>query len=283
MLNYKLLINDILTYGDKTQDRTGVGTLSKFGTTMRWNLQDGFPAVTTKRLAWKAVVSELLWFMSGSTNVEELRDRLVTDERPFPKTIWDDNYENQGKALGYTDGELGPVYGAQWRGTTNGIDQLENVIMGLQNDLENGTRGRRHLVNAWNVADLDKMTLPPCHMMFQFYLNSKNELSLQWYQRSVDVFLGLPFNIASYALLTHIVANIIGAEVGELIFVGGDTHIYTNHVDACNELLHNSPRELPTLVMPKYRSLQPYIAADIDQFKLEGYNPHATIKAPMAI
>lgn len=281
MINYHLLMSDILLTGESTKDRTGVGTKSVFGRMLRWDLSKGFPAITTKKLAWRAVVGELLWFIEGSTNVNRLRE--ITHGPGTDKlTIWDDNYFNQAKALGYTGGNLGPVYGKQWR-DFNGIDQLANVIEALKKDLRTGARGRRHIVSAWNAADLDEMALPPCHLLYQFRIDGDGRLSCMWTQRSVDVFLGLAFNIASYALLTHIVADIIGAKVGELVFSGADCHIYNNHVDQVQEQLSRAEFALPTLKMPIISSLEDLQKLSVNDFVLENYQSHGTIKAPMAV
>lgn len=276
MKQYLELMKSVMVFGNEKDDRTNVGTLSKFGTMMRFDLSKGFPAVTTKRLAWRAVVGELLWFLRGSTNVEVLRE-ITYGKGSTKRTIWDDNFENQGKALGYEDGYLGPVYGKQWR-NFGGVDQVSKLI----HDLKNIPDSRRHIVCAWNPTELDKMALPPCHVLYQLDVYD-GKLSLMWYQRSVDIFLGLPFNIASYALLTHILADICGLEVGELIFMGGDTHIYSNHVEQCKEQMNRVPRKLPTLQMPKISDLSELYTLSVDDFKLIDYNPCATIKAPMAV
>lgn len=281
MINYHLLLSDILLKGESTKDRTGVGTKSVFGRMLRWDLSKGFPAVTTKKLAWKAVVGELLWFIEGSTNVNRLRE-ITHGPGTDKSTIWDDNYFNQAKALGYVGGNLGPVYGKQWR-DFNGIDQLANVIEALKKDLRTGARGRRHIVSAWNAADLDEMALPPCHLLYQFRIDGEGKLSCMWTQRSVDAFLGLPFNIASYALLTHIVADIIGAKVGELVFSGADCHIYNNHVDQVQEQLSRAEFAPPTLKMPIISSLEHLQRLSVSDFVLENYQSHGTIKAPMAV
>ncbi len=274
-------MSDILQLGESVDDRTGVGTLSLFGQQYRFDLRRGFPAVTTKKLAFKAMKAELAWFLSGSTNVEELRD-LTHGVGSDKFTIWDGNYENQAVALGYENGELGPVYGKQWR-NFGGVDQIAEVVANLKRDLETGSRSRRHIVSAWNPAELAEMALPPCHCFFQFHLNNKNELSLQWYQRSVDVFLGLPFNIGSYALLTHVVAQIIGATVGDLVFTGGDCHIYKNHIEQCKEQLSRPCKELPTLELPNFSSIEEFVCCNLDDVRLINYDPHPAIKAPMAV
>jgi len=183
MHNYHKLLETILAHGETTRDRTGVGTIAIFGAQMRWDLRKGFPAVSSKKLAWKAVVAELLWFLRGETNVEVLRC-LTHGKGSNKRTIWDANYENQGVALGYSNGELGPVYGKQWR-DFGGVDQIAQLVVNLRNDIKEGTRGRRHIVSAWNPVDLPNMALPPCHYAFQCSLNSKNELSLMWNQRSI--------------------------------------------------------------------------------------------------
>lgn len=283
MKNYNDLIQEVLSHGDKFEDRTGVGILGLFGHTLRWDLSKGFPAVTSKKLAWKSVVSELLWFLEGSTNVQRLSELL--HGHPDGKTIWTDNYEKQGKDLGYENGELGPVYGAQWR-DFNGVDQINKLISTLKSDLESGKHTRRHLVSAWNVSELPKMALPPCHWSFQCYLDKDNRLSLLWNQRSVDLFLGLPFNIASYALLTHMLAKLLGVGVGELIFNGGDCHIYTTHIEACKTMLSNPVYDLPELEMPDIdeTDLDEYLKkVKVSDFKLLNYEHAGTIKAPMAV
>ena len=281
MKNLQRLYRHILSTGNLIEDdRTGVGTLSIFGTQLRWDLSEGFPAVTTKKLAWKAVVGELLWFLSGSTNLMDLK--ISTHGNLEQRTIWDDNYNHQAKALGYEGGYLGPIYGKQWR-DFGGVDQIEILIKSIRAQKEAGTHNRRLLVSAWNPVDLPKMALPPCHYSFQLYLHN-NKLSLLWNQRSVDAFLGLSFNIASYALLLHILANITDCEVGELIFNGGDTHIYLNHLDQVGEQIARDPRPLPTLILPKHDSLSKYLYhTTTKDYILEGYDPHPTIKAPMAI
>lgn len=283
MENYNLLVKEVLNSGTTFKDRTNVGTIGSFGHNLRWDLSEGFPAVTSKKLAWKSVVSELLWFLEGSTNVKRLSMLLHGNEDG--RTIWTDNYENQAKALGYKDGELGPVYGAQWR-DFNGKDQISDLIESLKKDIETGIHTRRHIVSAWNPGDLDKMALPPCHWSFQCYLDNDQRLSLLWNQRSVDLFLGLPFNIASYALLTHIIADILKIKVGELIFNGGDCHIYLNHVDACKQMLNNDVYDSPSIEMPNTNAenIDQYLKQiSVSDFRLINYNHSGTIKAPMAI
>lgn len=298
MKQYLDLLRHVLENGSERSDRTGTGTIGVFGYQMRFNLKEGFPAVTTKKLAWKAMTSELLWFLEGSTNERRLAEILYGKPRSElvgKRTIWTDNAEKQGTALGYTDGELGPVYGSQWRkwrhnfefgwdcensgGTEfwDEVDQIKNLIDGLKND----PFGRRHILTAWNVGEIDQMALPPCHCFSQFYVNSNNELSCQLYQRSADVFLGVPFNIASYALLTHMLAQVCGLKVGEFVWSGGDVHIYSNHVDQVKEQLTRVPDTLPVLWMD--HTITDIDSFKMDSFRLEHYYPQETIKAPMAI
>ncbi|AEO97156.1 dTMP (thymidylate) synthase [Salmonella phage vB_SenM-AKM_NP4] len=286
MKQYQELIQHIFDEGYETDDRTGTGTIAVFGTQLRFDLQEGFPAVTTKKLAWKACIAELLWFLSGSTNVDDLRE-IQHGSRTEGKTVWDDNYENQAVSMGYTDGELGPVYGKQWRDFM-GVDQLKLVI----DRIKEMPADRRQIVTAWNPLELSKMALPPCHYAFQF--NVRNGfLDLMWSQRSVDVFLGLPFNIASYAALIHIVAKMTGLKPGHLVFTGGNTHIYLNHVEQCKEVLRRKPKELCELKinfpegfedwdteMQLYWVCTHMTPAD---FVLDGYESHPTIKGKMAV
>ncbi|BBC14574.1 hypothetical protein [Escherichia phage PP01] len=286
MKQYQDLIKDIFENGYETDDRTGTGTIALFGTKLRWDLTKGFPAVTTKKLAWKACIAELLWFLSGSTNVNDLR-LIQHDSLIQGKTVWDENYENQAKDLGYHSGELGPIYGKQWR-DFGGVDQIIEVvdrIKKLPND-------RRQIVSAWNPAELKYMALPPCHMFYQFNVRN-GYLDLQWYQRSVDVFLGLPFNIASYATLVHIVAKMCNLIPGDLIFSGGNTHIYMNHVEQCKEILRREPKELCELVISglpyKFRylstkeQLKYVLKLRPKDFVLNNYVSHPPIKGKMAV
>lgn len=310
MKNYNELLKLILDNGIESTDRTGVGTLSLIGQQLRYDLSEGFPAVTTKRLAWKSVLSELLWFIEGSHDERRLCEILHGTRDWSKRTIWTDNYENQGVSLGYSNGELGPVYGKQWRDwkdhivlqayddhseyenngyveiafdTYQGIkvferstDQLQVLIDGLKNNPDS----RRHIMNAWNVGELDKMALPPCHTLSQFFVKN-GKLSCHLYQRSADLFLGVPFNIASYSLLTHMLAQVCNLEVGEFIWTGGDVHIYKNHVQAVQEQLSRDERALPTLWIDE--NITDIEQFTMDSFKLEGYDPHPTIKAPMAV
>ncbi|AUV63092.1 dTMP thymidylate synthase [Shigella phage Sf24] len=286
MKQYQDLIKDIFENGYETDDRTGTGTIALFGTKLRWDLTKGFPAVTTKKLAWNACIAELLWFISGSTNVNDLRLR-THGSLIQGKTIWDDNYENQAKDLGYHSGELGPIYGKQWR-DFGGVDQLVETI----DRIKKLPTDRRQIVSAWNPAEINQMALPPCHMFYQFNVRN-GYLDLQWYQRSVDVFLGLPFNIASYAALTHIVAKMCNLIPGDLIFSGGNTHIYMNHTAQCKEILRREPKELCELKIDwpiefgncdtetQLYWLTEYMKPK--DFILENYESHPVIKGKMAI
>lgn len=261
---YLNLMSTILEKGIEKSDRTGTGTLSIFGHQMRFDLNDGFPLVTTKKIYTRGVFGELIWFLRGDTNVRWLQERNIR--------IWDEWADEHG--------ELGPVYGAQWRSwpTPDGehIDQIKAVIETLRRDPDS----RRIIVNAWNVADLHKMALTPCHALFQFYV-ADGKLSCQLYQRSCDVFLGVPFNIASYAALTHMVAQVVGLDVGEFIWTGGDTHLYLNHLEQAREQLTREPRPLPTLWLnPEISDIDEF---DIDDFRVDHYDPHPAIKAPISV
>lgn len=287
---YLGLLEDVLLNGKVREDRTGTGTISMFGTQARYNLQDGFPAVTTKRLAWKSVVSELLWFLEGSTDERRLAELLFEksrEELKDKKTIWTDNADNQGKSLGYTNTDLikhlGPVYGAQWRSfgsidSGSGIDQISKIIQQIKGEPDS----RRIILSAWNPLELDDMALPPCHVLAQFYV-CDGELSCHLYQRSADLFLGVPFNIASYALLTHILAQICGLKVGDFIHSIGDAHIYLNHVEQVKEQISRTPGKLPTLKLPEFSTLEELLECKTSDFILEDYSPQSAIKALMAI
>lgn len=264
MRAYLDLLNHIMTHGTEKSDRTGTGTRSIFGHQMRFDLQKGFPLVTTKKVHTRSIIVELLWFLRGDTNIQFLHDHNVS--------IWDEWADKNG--------DLGPVYGKQWRSwaTPNGesIDQLARVIQ----DIRENPDSRRHIISAWNVADIDKMALPPCHAFFQFYV-ANGKLSCQSYQRSADMFLGVPFNIASYALLTHIIAAQCDLNVGEFIWTGGDCHIYNNHVDQVQEQLKRDPLPLPTLhIKRKPASVAEY---NLDDFEIVNYQSHPGIKAPIAV
>ena len=288
MKQYLELLDYILQHGEDRGDRTGTGVISSFGHQIRFNLEDGFPAVTTKSLAWKGVVSELLWFLEGSYDERRLaeirfqKDRSkLTDLSKF-STIWTDNADNQGVELGYENNEvtkkLGPVYGVQWR-NWGGVDQIKKLI----NDLQSNPNGRRHILSAWNVEKIDSMALPPCHVMSQFYISKSGRLSCQMYQRSADMFLGVPFNIASYALLQSILANILNLIPGEFVHTFGDAHIYKNSIDQVKEQLNREPKKLPKLTMPNLNSIDELKNYSVDDFVLDGYESHPALKAPMAI
>ena len=275
MKQYNQALEHILENGKQKTDRTGIGTISVFGHQMRFDLRTGFPAVTTKRLAWKSVVSELLWFIEGSGDERRLAEILHGTRDIEKKTIWTANAEaDYWKPKAKFEGDLGRVYGVQWR-DFGGVDQLQNLIDGIKKD----PSGRRHILSAWNPAELDQMALPPCHVMSQFDVTD-GYLSCQLYQRSCDMFLGVPFNIASYSLLTHIIARECGLKVGDFVWTGGDCHIYTNHMDAVKEQLSRDPRALPTLYMTVNKKFNEYTMED---FALENYNPHPAIKAEMAV
>ena len=287
MRAYLDLLEYILENGEVRNDRTNTGTISSFGHQLKFDLSDGFPAVTTKSLAWKGVVSELLWFLEGSSDERRLAEIRYNKPRSELKdlskfsTIWTDNADNQGKELGYinTDSikELGPVYGVQWR-NWSGTDQIKKLI----NDLKDNPDGRRHILSAWNVNELDKMALPPCHVMSQYYI-SNGTISCHMYQRSADMFLGVPFNIASYALLLSILGNILDLKPKYFVHSFGDAHIYSNSIEQVKEQLSREPLPLPKLKMPNMSSIDEIKDLSIEDFKLEGYEHHPPIKAKMAI
>ncbi|PWK28600.1 thymidylate synthase [Arcicella aurantiaca] len=264
MQQYQALLKHILETGTQKTDRTGTGTTSVFGYQMRFNLNDGFPMVTTKKVHLKSIIHELLWFINGDTNIKYLKDNGVG--------IWDE-WANE-------NGDLGPVYGKQWRSWTTPdgkvIDQLKEVIETLKKSPDS----RRIIVSAWNVGELSQMALMPCHALFQFYV-ADNKLSCQLYQRSADVFLGVPFNIASYALLTMMIAQVCDLELGDFIWTGGDTHIYSNHYEQVNTQLAREPRPLPTMkINPAVKDI---FSFKYEDFTLENYNPYPGIKAPVAV
>ena len=284
MKTYLNAVVNIVANGKLKGDRTGTGTIGVFGYQMHFDLEKGFPAVTTKTLAWKSVVSELLWLLEGSTDerrLAELRYGLPRDELVDKTTIWTANADAQGVALGYentdTVKELGPVYGEQWR-DCNGVDQIAQIIEQIKTDPDS----RRIILNAWNVGEIDKMALPPCHALAQFYVVD-GKLSCQLYQRSADMFLGVPFNIASYSLLTHMLASITGLKVGEFVWTGGDCHIYQNHMPQVLQQLSRKPAKSPVLVMPEFASLEEVLNSSIEDYVLENYAPLPTIKAEMAV
>lgn len=263
MQQYLNLLSEILDKGNIKQDRTGTGTKGIFGYQMRFDLSKGFPLLTTKKLHTKSIFYELLWFLKGDTNIKYLHDNKVT--------IWDEWADSNG--------DLGPIYGHQWRhwDTENGyIDQIANII----NEIKTNPTSRRLIVNAWNVAQIDKMALPPCHCMFQFYV-ANNKLSLQLYQRSADVFLGVPFNIASYALLLSMVAQVTGLECGDFVHTLGDAHLYLNHLEQAKLQLTRTPYPLPTLLLnPSVKDINDFTFEDI---KIENYQSHPHIKADISV
>jgi thymidylate synthase len=295
MREYHDALKEVLDRGQDRTDRTGVGTRSLFGLQTRYNIRGHFPAVTTKRLAWKAVVSELLWFIEGSGDERRLAEILHGTRDPEKKTIWTANAEADYWAPNAQyEGDLGRVYGVQWRnwrtfaplstpedqlltGTWNHIDQLENLINGIIKD----PFGRRHILSAWNPGELDQMALPPCHVFSQFYVSNDGELSCQMYQRSADMFLGVPFNIASYSLLTYMLAQVCNLTPGTFVHTIGDAHIYLNHLDAVREQLSRVPLTLPVLRLdPTIGNINKFTMDDIF---LENYESHPPIKAPMAV
>ncbi|WP_216379232.1 thymidylate synthase [Arcanobacterium phocae] len=261
---YEDLLADVLANGTRKSDRTGTGTISVFGRQLRFNLAEGFPRITTKFVAMKPIKGELLWFLRGDTNISWLHEHGIT--------IWDEWADE--------DGDLGPVYGYQWRSwpTPDGshIDQISQVI----DQLRNTPDSRRMIVSAWNVSDLDNMALQPCHAFFQFYV-ADGKLSCQLYQRSADLFLGVPFNIASYALLTHMVAQQVGLEVGDFVWTGGDCHIYVNHLDQVREQISREPYPFPTLELRKAPDIFSYTMDDISA--ANGYQHHPALSAPVAV
>ncbi len=264
MQQYLDLMQHVKTQGVKKEDRTGTGTLSVFGYQMRFNLQDGFPAMTTKKLHFKSIIHELLWFLNGETNIQYLKDNGVS--------IWDEWADDNG--------DLGPVYGAQWRTwkTIEGktVDQISNVIEQIKNNPDS----RRLIVSAWNVGELDQMALMPCHAFFQFYV-ADGKLSCQLYQRSADIFLGVPFNIASYALLTMMIAQVCGLKLGDLVHTLGDAHIYLNHMGQVDEQLSRQPLALPVMKINSEVNL--IFDFKYDDFELQNYESHPSIKAPIAV
>lgn len=292
MKQYHDALEYILNTGEDVSDRTGVGTRSVFGYQMRFNLQHGFPAVTTKRLAWRAVVGELLWFLEGSTDERRLAE--ITYEKPRAElvdrnTIWTANADAQGAALGYINTpqmkNLGPVYGHQWRHfDAFGEDVYDKTdqIAWLVNEIKTNSDSRRLIVSAWNPNQISKMALPPCHTLAQFRVMN-GRLSCQLYQRSADMFLGVPFNIASYSLLTHMLAQITNLDVGEFVWTGGDCHVYSNHFEQVNEQLTRKPAALPRLHMPVFNTLEELLQTKTSDYKLIGYDPMPSISAPMAV
>ena len=264
MQQYLDLMRHVLEHSHDKSDRTGTGTRSVFGWQMRFDLARGFPALTTKKLHLKSIIHELLWFLQGDTNIAYLKENGVR--------IWDEWADENG--------DLGPVYGKQWRRWETPDGRLIDQIAQLVHNLKHNPDSRRHIVSAWNPGDVDNMALPPCHCLFQFYV-ADGKLSCQLYQRSADIFLGVPFNIASYALLTMMLAQVCGYQPGDFVWTGGDCHLYLNHLEQAELQLSREPRPLPTMrINPEVKDL---FAFTIDDFVLEGYDPHPHIKAPVAV
>ena len=292
MKQYLDALQQIVVNGEDVSDRTGVGTRSIFGYQMYFNLEDGFPAVTTKKLAWRSIVGELLWFLEGSTDERRLAELTFEKDRAElidKKTIWTANADSQGVALGYTNTELikqlGPVYGHQWRhfnAHEDGFDAKADQIIWLINEIKTNPDSRRLVLSAWNPNQIKEMALPPCHTLAQFRVMN-GRLSCQLYQRSADMFLGVPFNIASYSLLTYMLAQICDLKVGRFVWTGGDCHIYKNHSEQVKEQLQRKPHDLPDLIMPEFINITELLATSPSDYKLINYNPMDSIKAPMAV
>lgn len=287
MQKYHDLLKNVLENGSTRINRTDVSTLSLFGAQTRYDLQDGFPLLTTKKVNFNAIVHELLWFISGDTNIKYLVDNNVNIWNEWPYEIFKKSKDYQGESLkdfvlkirsdnsfAKNHGNLGPVYGKQWR-DFNGIDQLK----WLMNEIQNNPNSRRLIISAWNPVEIDKMLLPPCHTLFQFYVID-NKLSCQLYQRSADLFLGVPFNIASYALLTHLIADVAGLEVGDFVHTIGDCHIYENHIDQVNLQLTRKPKKLPKLHIKHKTSIFDF---GFDDICISDYEPDDYIKADVAV
>lgn len=270
MKAYHDLLRDVLEHGESRPDRTGTGTLAVFGRQVRFDLREGFPCLTTKKLHLRSIIHELLWFLQGSTNIAYLKENGVT--------IWDEWADENG--------DLGPVYGKQWRSWQCADGRVVDQITQLVDNLRHKPDSRRHIVSAWNVADVDDMALPPCHCLFQFFVHAPNAdgvrgLSCQLYQRSADLFLGVPFNIASYALLTMMIAQVCGYEAREFVHTFGDLHLYQNHLDQTRLQLTREPRALPSMwIDPTIRELSDF---RFEHFRLDHYDPHPAIKAPISV
>ena len=289
MRQYLQFLNHILTNGTKKSDRTGTGTISTFGYQMRFDLQEGFPLLTTKKVYFKAILGELLWFIKGNTNIKELVDQNIKIWNEWPYETYKKSNEYKGEALQeFIDkikndnkfaekwGDLGPVYGKQWR-NFNGVDQLAK----LEYSLKNNPFSRRHIISAWNPAEVDNMALPPCHSFMQFYVSPDKKLSCQLYQRSADLFLGVPFNIASYALLTIMLAKVCGYGLGDFVHTFGDLHIYNNHVEQINKQLERTPRSLPKILIKKdAKTITDFVYED---FELVDYDPYPPIKGAVSV
>ena len=301
MKEYKQALEYILANGRDKSDRTGVGTRSVFGYQMRFDLSNGFPATTTKKLAWRAVVSELLWFLEGSGDERRLAEILYGTRDSSKNTIWTANAQaDYWQAKAKFQGDLGRVYGVQWRhwqkyktvqefgpsfytgdrvaADRTEVDQVTALIEGIKRD----PTSRRHIISAWNPGELDQMALPPCHILSQFDVTD-GKLSCQMYQRSCDFGLGIPFNIASYSLLTHMLAQICNLKVGDFVWTGGDCHIYQNHIEQIKEQLTRTPFPAPKLIMPEFKNLEELLNTTPNDYMLEGYNHHPPIKMPMAV
>jgi thymidylate synthase len=277
MKQYLDALKFVLENGKVREDRTGTGTIGIFGMQSRYDLSLGFPAVTTKKLAFRACLGELLWFLEGSSDERRLAEITHGTRSASKKTIWTDNAMSKyWLPNAQFIGDLGRVYGVQWR-DFGGVDQVVELV----NNIKRDPYGRRHILTAWNPGQLDQMALPPCHCFAQFYVSADGKLSCQMYQRSCDMFLGVPFNIASYSLLTHMIAQVCGLEAGEFVHVLGDAHIYLNHVEQVKEQLAREPLPLPTLwINPDVKDILNFTMED---FRLDGYNSYASIKAPMAV
>ncbi len=289
MKQYLDLLNHVLDNGVLKEDRTGTGTRSTFGYQMRFDLSEGFPLLTTKKVHLKSIIHELLWFITGDTNIKYLVDHNVRIWNEWPYQSFTKHEEYNGETLqefvekvkesddfARKHGELGPVYGKQWRDFF-GVDQLNNLIEGLKNN----PYSRRHIISAWNPAQIDEMALPPCHAFFQFYVSGDNKLSCQLYQRSADIFLGVPFNIASYALFTMMIAQVCGYELGDFVHTLGDAHIYNDHMEQVNLQLTREPKALPQMkINPDVKSIYDFKYED---FELVGYDPHPLIKGKVSV